>query len=204
MAKKKIRKPNPTYTHDKIVDLSDTKIRILSLDPGSRNMGVAVVGLTKSNQVKVLANSIMTNPLHDLKGSMKEQLELFRKELDEWVSIYKPKGIIMERFQARSAGGPLIELVCLMLGIVLERYNLSIRFIPAAQWKNAFNRRFNEYELNTIYKYCKTTPHQLDAILIGCYGLQLGSRDLIKYSPDSIIKQAALTSRLKLINRKLK
>jgi Holliday junction resolvasome RuvABC endonuclease subunit len=200
MAKKKPRKPNAAYMLPDKPSKKYVKC-LLALDPGSRNMGISCVGVTKKGKVRVLANSILTNPFTTMVGDIKEQKQLFLGEIDSWVKLYKPNGIIMERFQSRGGMGPLIELVTLMLGILVGTYNLPIKMITAATWKNAWHRK-NEEELNDMYKECLTTPHQLDSILIGCYGLHVATGMPTIGSAKGIMRQAADTSLLPLIKRK--
>lgn len=203
MAKRKAKKapkPNKPYTLPSKARF--TEKRVLSLDPGSKNMGIACVGMRKG-KVRVLANAIMMNPFTSLASGVVGQKETFLKEIDAWVKLYKPTGIIMERFQSRGGMGPLIELVSVMLGVILARYNMPIKFITAATWKNAYRRRFGEViELDDMYDEILTTPHQLDATLIGCYGLDIGIEAGVQYSPAGIMHQVEKTSLLPLKKRR--
>lgn len=198
MAKKK-RKANATY--DLLpCTLSKFTKRILALDPGSKNTGISVVAM-HNNKTQVIANSILTNPLHDLTKFL-EQREIFRKEIDSWIQTYNPNGIIIERFLSRGLLGSLGEIVSIMIGIISERYSLPIKLITASTWKNQWNRKFSEYPLDELYKQCKITPHQLDAILIGRFGLELGLKIELKDIIPDIIKQSEQTSLIPLIRRK--
>jgi hypothetical protein len=198
MAKKK-RKANATYDLLPCTLDNSTK-RILSLDPGSKNTGIAIVAINK-NKTQVVANSILTNPLYDLTKFL-QQREIFREEIDNWIQTYKPNGIIIERFQARGLLGSLGELVSIMIGIISERYSLPIKLVTASTWKNQWNRKFLDYPLDDLYKKCKITPHQLDAILIGRFGLELGLKIELKDVIIEIIKQSEQTSLIPLIKRK--
>ena len=199
MAKKKNRKPNATYRLPEKPSKKYDKC-VLALDPGSRNMGISCVGVRKG-KVKVLANSILMNPITSMVDDIQGQKQKFTDELDQWMLLYRPKGIILERFQSRGGMGPLIELVTLMLGIILTRYKVPVKFITAATWKNAFHRQFDA-QLDDMYKICRTAPHPLDATLIGCYGLEFGLPYKVRYRPKDIMKQVEETSLLPLINRK--
>lgn len=200
MAKKKPRKPNATYELPAKPSQKYKKC-VLALDPGSRNMGISCVGITQKGKVVVLANSILTNPIISMVDDIAGQKQRFTDELDQWMLLFRPNGIILERFQSRGGMGPLIELVTLMLGIILTRYKRPVKFITAATWKNAFHRKYDA-ELDSMYKVCKTPPHQLDATLIGCYGLEFGLPGPIHYTPEGIMDQVAATSLLPLIKRK--
>lgn len=195
-----MRKPKKIKVN-KEYDLHPSKIqhhkRILSLDPGSRNMGIACVGVNDCN-IEVIANAIMTSPITSLVDGYKSRRGIFIAEVKRWLHLYKPDAIIMERFQTRGNMGPLIELVSTMNAVVtMIDQDLPCKFITAATWKNSWHRRFDS-ELDDMYKECLTTPHQLDAILIGCYGLELGLQTQLHYTPKGIIKQAQATSVLPL------
>lgn len=201
MAKKKVRKPNARYELPAKPSKKYKKC-VLCLDPGSRNMGISCVGITKKGKAVVLANSILMNPITSLVENLQGQKQAFTDELDQWMLLFRPNGIIIERFQSRGGMGPLIEIISLMLGIILQRYKRPVKFITAATWKNAFHRRFDPLELDDMYKVCRTPPHQLDATFIGCYGLDFGLPDGLKYDPQEIMRQVEETSLLPLINRK--
>lgn len=172
--------------------------RILSLDPGSRNMGIACVGV-KNQKIDVVANSIMQRPIASLVEKFTTHREAFIYEVECWLELYEPQLIIMERFQTRGNMGPLIELVSTMNAVVtmIDR-NIPCKLITAGTWKNSFHRRFIDVELNDLYKDCLTTSHQLDATLIGCYGLEVAMQTELAYSPVSIIEMVETTSCLPL------
>ena len=152
----------------------------------------------------MVANSLMTNTIHDL-TVFGLQRDAFLKEIDAWITHYKPDGIVIERFQTRGLQGPLIEQVSIMLGLIAGSYpRIPIKLITASTWKNKFHRRFKDRELllDDLYKVCKTTPHQLDACLIGVYGLEVGLNSDIDYDPALIIKKAENSSLIKLVARK--
>ena len=116
--------------------------------------------------------------------------------------IYQPDGIIAERFQTRGNGGPLIEQVSSMLGLIRGRYpKIPIKLTVASAWKNKLNRRF-ECDLKEIYPTVAVQPHQLDATLIGVYGLESGLDTNIDYDLEDIISQVENTSLIGL--RKMK
>lgn len=200
--KKKAPKPNKTYKLKKAH--TPTVKRLLSLDPGSRNFGISCVGLDSKGRVVVLANSVLTNPITNLVSNVGDSINIFHDEIARWVRMYRPDGFIMERFQSRGGrAGPLIELVSGMtLSVCTEYRHLPCKLITAATWKNKFNRRFREDEddkpLDGFYKICRTTPHQLDASLIGVYGLEIGTNTDIDYEPLDIIAQVEAVSALPL------
>lgn len=178
---------------------------VLSLDPGSRNMGIAATQIDlRSGKAAVLANAVMTNPIHGLTREVLEpQRDAFVEELGQWVSLFEPNAIVAERFQSRGLKGSLVESVNLMLGIILGHYSdRSIRLITAATWKNRFQKA-HAVDLKELYKTCGAQPHQLDATLIGLWALEQGLRPF-PHSPKSVIESVERTSLVKLSNRKAK
>jgi len=204
--KKKAAKPNAEYTLPKLGALP--KLRVLSLDPGSKHFGIACVGM-KDNKPVVLANSVLTAPLNSM-VEFNSLRHVFLAEISRWINHFEPHAIVIERFQTRGNGGPLIELVSSMIGLLGGMYShLPIRAITASTWKNAFNRRFQEelgdmypeaekLDLKLVYPCVKTAPHPFDASLIGVYGLEFGLKRQLHYTPKQIIKQVENTSCLPL------
>lgn len=171
--------------------LNENQLRLLSFDPGSRNMGVSLVCYNKkSKKIQVLANATLEFPIHDIK-QIASQKENFLNEVNKWITIFKPHGIIAERFQSRGLKGNTVECVNIMLGLLLS-LNLPTKFITASTWKNKFQKRF-QVDLREIYKNIATTPHQLDSSLIGCFGIEICTKkDLTNL--NLIIEQVKNTS----------
>lgn len=193
MPKKPI-KPNKEYTLPESSGLLDSTKRVLALDPGSRNCGISVVACNEHGKVKIVANSLVTKPISDL-VAYGQQRNDFLAEIDKWVEVYQPNGIVVERFQTRGQSGPLIEYVGVMVGL-LGGYRMPIKAITASTWKNAWNRRFDPLTLDAMYAECAITPHQLDACFIGIFGLEKGTGSLLDYDPHKIMMQAENASRL--------
>ena len=197
MRKRRVRKLNKSYEL-KPVDLSTTVKRVIGFDPGSRNFGISCVGVDADDKVIVLGNSLITNPIFSLAEGLPNALDAFLEEVGKWFTLFKPNAFVMERFQTRGGMGPLIELVSGMnLAVCSEYRHLPFKLTTAAIWKNQWHRRFDT-QLDDMYRACLTTPHQLDATLIGCYGLELGMRKQLVYGPKGIIRQTQATSLLKL------
>jgi hypothetical protein len=198
--KKKERKENATYEL-KPAKFKTTTKRILALDPGSTNMGISLIAVSEDLRVKVIANSIITKPLHDLvrvNGGRSE----FLAEIARWVSYYDPQAIAAERFQTRGIKGKTVEAVSIMLGLLGGKYeHLPLMLVTAGTWKNAFHRRF-DVELDDLYKLTLTTPHQLDSILLGLYCMEKGMQVELDYDPFDIVQQAENTSAVRLINKR--
>lgn len=193
MAKKKTPKPNTPYEIPTLTIKADKLI--LACDPGSRNFGLSLVGVT-DGKIKVYANTVLMTPVNNLVNFNKASAD-FLAEIEQWMA-FKPNAIIAERFQTRGNGGPLIEMVSSMLGLMRGRYsNLPMKLTVASAWKNKFNRRF-ETDLKEIYPTVAVQPHQLDATLIGIYGLEQGMQADIDYDYTDIIAQTEATSLLEL------
>lgn len=195
MAKKKARKPNKPYELPLKV-LPNKGFRMLALDPGTRNFGISMIEYSDS-KVKVLANALFTDPINTM-VEFNSQRHSYRQEVARWVKAFKPNAITAERFQTRGNGGPTIELVSSMLGI-LDCFGIPLRFITASTWKNAFNRRFTVHSdkaLEVMYQHIEKplTPHQLDSVLIGVYGLEFGFKKQLSYSPQDILIQTHNTN----------
>ncbi len=200
MAKKKKIKvraeydlPKPTRKHD---------YRILACDPGTSNFGVSCVGV-RNEKIDVIANSLLTNPIQTLTAGFKAERTAYRDELMRWIELYDPDLIIAERFQMRggSSAGTTIEVVATMnalLGVLTKK---PIKYVIASQWKNAFNKRWaagDKEFLKSLYKEIATTPHVLDASLIGVYGLEYAMQRQLKYTPSRMIEMVEVTSCLEL------
>ena len=188
-SRKKAVKPNPEY---KLKPSSYSGFCILAVDPGSRNFGISCVGL-KGNKPEVLASACLMLPVNTLVDFTQARRN-FLHEIGKWVRVFKPKAIIGERFQTRGNGGPLIEFVSVMLGMLAGKYEkLPIRLITASTWKNKFNRRFG-VDLKELYPTLSITPHAFDASLIGVYGLEFGFKRDLDYTPQYLIRQATQAS----------
>lgn len=200
MAKKKQRK-QIDYTLPETVKLKSTTKRVLAIDPGSANMAISVVAANDEKQVKIVANSLLKCPIYDL-THFNAQRSAFLSEIGQWVDLFQPNAVVIERFVSRGLHGSLGEYVSSMIGLIGGRYtNLPLLPLMAASWKNAFNRR-HPIELDELYPQCRTTPHQLDSCLIGIYGLEKGLRTQLDYDPVDVMMEVENTSLIKLINRK--
>lgn len=189
MARKKKPKKITRYTMPNLVIKADKLV--LSADPGSRNFGIALVGL-ENNQVKVYANSVMMQPVDDL-VAFTDTSTTFLKEIQQWMA-FSPDGVVAERFQTRGNGGPLIEMVSSMLGLIRGRYpKIPIKLTIASAWKNRVQRRFG-VDLREVYTEIAVQPHQLDAALIGVFGLEEGLGVTLDYDLDDVIAQVEATS----------
>lgn len=173
---------------------------VLSLDPGTANCAIACSTLTE--QPVLLANALLRSPIRGLTSGLPQKRRAFLQELALWVKAYDPSIIIMERFQSRGLKGSTVEEISVMLGCVLTQYpKLDVQFITAATWKNQWHRDFSGYELKTLYKVCRTTPHQLDATLIGLHAGQKKLGYSPTYHPENLLQGVASVSLDPLYNR---
>ncbi len=91
MTKKKKHKPNATYELPKNPNWVADKF-ILGHDPGSRNYGLALVGL-QGESVKVFANTVLMTPVDNL-VNFNAARENYLNEIASWVKLQKPNGMI--------------------------------------------------------------------------------------------------------------
>ena len=204
MKKKKNYKPKQIYVlpgspSDGVIFKVEKSV--LGLDPGSRNFGISLVGLSNENKPVVFANSVLMNPVNDLvnfgKGS-----EKFLDEIKSWISMHTPSGIVGERFQTRGNMGPLIEQVSVMLGLIRGRYSkIPLKLTVASAWKNKIRRRFG-VDLKEVYPEIAVQPHQLDATLIAIFGLESGLNKDLDYDLEDIVEQCESTSLIDLKNKR--
>lgn len=184
------------YVIPEFAEQPENVVRVLSFDPGSVNMGCSLVEYDKSaKKITVLANTVLTHPLHDIKAFIKER-QRFVDEINLWINAGRPSAIVAERFQSRGLRGTTIECVCMMLGI-LSSFGLPVLFITAATWKNRYQKRFG-IDLKEIYSELQVAPHQLDSALIGCFGIESGTKQYIDFSFDDVSNQVTDTSLIPL------
>lgn len=200
MAKKKQRKP-VEYTLPECAKLKPTTKRVLALDPGSKNMAISVVAANEHRKIKIIANSLLKYPIYDL-TKFNAQRKEFLEEIGQWMNLFQPNAVVIERFVSRGLHGSLGEYVSSMIGLIGGRYtDLPLLPLMAASWKNAFHRR-HPVELDDLYRDCRTTPHQLDSSFIGIYGLEKGLKMQLDYDPVDVMLEVENTSLIRLINRK--
>lgn len=212
---KKPQKPNTPYTLPKALKGKPEKL-VLAMDPGSRNFGIALVGL-ENGEPRCYLNSVMMKPVNNM-VTFAIMRRNFLIEVAGWMK-YAPGGVVAERFQTRggSSMGPLIEQVSSMLGLIAGAYpDLPVKFTIASVWKNSMHRRFadayrghvdyaddeGEFNLRAVYKRIAVEPHQLDASLIGIYGLEQGLGINIDFDFDDWVAQVEASSRIPLRRRR--
>jgi hypothetical protein len=163
------------------------KVQLLACDPGTANFGYAIVEAVIEDgkcpaQFKVLRYGKLNCTVRQLTGSMSDNIGMYIATIKFLMQEYPElNGAILERFQTRGIGGPTIELVSLMIGITSTFFyekDLPVKAIIASQWKQSCSRSGIILEdLYARYKdLVKATPHEVDAALIGLYGLHLFAR----------------------------
>lgn len=154
------------------------RLVVLANDPGTRSYGFAVIearsvgGANPRLEFKVLEHGLVENTIRGLKDGQetKSESRSYMRVMNELIQEYSPNLWAAERFSTRGIKGMTIELVCLMLGVVLGRFNhLAFRYVIAAQWKNEANKAGDLKEFYKAFRKEKITPHQVDACMIGIY-----------------------------------
>ncbi|MEK6315164.1 MAG: hypothetical protein V4807_12165 [Burkholderia gladioli] len=171
--------------------------RVLAIDPGTKNAGLAIVQLDATvelgsdkgppfsidgHQWSIVHRGMLAHPISDMK-SLGRNVAAFYAEISDYMTKYRPDGLAAERFQTRGNGGPTIECISAMLGVlaampsstftttrglVLEPQGRGfaapyleekvVEFAPlltttAATWKNKYNR---EFDIDAIYAQTST------------------------------------------------
>lgn len=190
--------------------ISPRVIRALCADPGSSNYGFSIVEMKlypgKNAVFKVLTNGLVENRVNALNRAdlFEDQVKSHLREMKGYIEEYNVDCIIIERYMTRGIKGSTIEFVNVMIGalsVVAFAKKLKVKTLPASQWKNELKRRGED--LKSRYKQVLTTPHQLDSVLMGIYGLGLSVG--MKNPPvnmDDIISQVEKTSRKELRRKK--
>lgn len=148
---------------------------ILALDPGTKNYGYALIKVTGSRVSLLKAGQIFTT-LYAPNKDARRQFNSHSTAIRQLIKFHGVTHVIAERYMSRRMGGTTIESVNMMLGAIAEiclELSIYFKFIPASQWKNEVNREHPEYLLGEylLGKPLKITPHTVDAVMIGVYGL---------------------------------
>lgn len=166
------------------------KIISIGCDPGTNNYGYSILSYDGS-KIKITTCGILHAVINNLTN--KEQkppkskrrktkhvagrppfmslLDIFYKD---WKRVFKevtPAIITAERFQSRGFGGPTIEHVGMMNGVLATlayQKNVPINLIMAASWKHHVNKYS---DLEEIYRLLSIPPHLVDSAYIGLCGL---------------------------------
>lgn len=159
-----------------------SSITILSCDPGTKNFASALVtGTMKKGKLrfKIHGTRVMEKTVLSLVDEPANQMAQFIGEVEDIIDRtgLTPEALYMERFQSRGNGGTTIECINFMLGTMVYHFRdrCPVSLLTAATWKNRVNRYLILKESYKAYglqlKASPKTAHELDAVLIGMYGI---------------------------------
>ena len=190
--------------------------RIIAHDPGSVNYGYAILEFAaeeNTSSIEQLSFSVlhvgkMKSLMSTLKksGLAEKEMRALIEEMSSLIDKWKPSVQIAERFMSRRMGGVTIELVNMELGalrVLSVQRGIPLKMIPASQWKNELARRGVELKdaegKRGMYWESKEhgiSPHELDAVWIGIYGMYslLGAR---AFEGNTLALKSAVSKKLK-------
>jgi hypothetical protein len=151
---------------------------LLAQDPGTANFGYAILKvsfLKRRPKVEVLQFGRLLTTVRSLKDDLRKQVFEHQAELSSLDAQFGIDAFIAERYQSRRMGGTSIECINLMLGVSCRHFvDKKYKLMPASQWKNAAAKAELWFDdLYTELKPLKITPHAIDAVCIGLYGVSL-------------------------------
>lgn len=152
-------------------------MKVLSFDPGYQNFAWVKTKYDTNIYNDIFAHEIEAcNQLVHTITQVKSQKSV-HKELRDFVAevtdlMLDIDYIVVERFQSRGVKSGLTqECVTMMIGILLyhaDIMNIPILLVTPSSWKNKLN---GIVDLKMLYSMSWTTPHVLDAYLLGYYGI---------------------------------
>lgn len=168
-------------------------LTILGVDPGSRNMGFGVieVKIGKKWKSRIREVGMIQRTVKEMKGDVRGDLMKFRREFNGILKRHKVDVIVAERYMNRGIRGNTGELVGLMLGCIALSSVKDVSFIPASQWKNAFNRNA---DLDQLYKDSRLVAHAIDATCIAAYG----ACQILEHKPFEFLQAGLSKFRIQL------
>jgi len=150
-------------------------VTVLGIDPGTANCAFGVVRIKPNLVYDIVDHGMFKHPLKGMIGTdIRERAKAFNKELGALRRLHSVDCVIAERFMTRGRGGSTtIEEVSAMLGMILNHGFNNMCVIPAAQWKNAINKKL---VLDELYEYANKfgiPAHRVDAIGLALYGASI-------------------------------
>jgi len=142
----------------------------VGLDPGTVNFAYSIMRYVQPlRELTVMKCGLLSNPVDKIDKNLNMKLSGFVSEMSS--ITYEAKHIFVERYVSRGGKVAALEKVNLMLG---SMYTMNPKLFSAAVWKNSTNKQMRTFDgsLKLAYPRCAVTPHELDATLIGIYGLQ--------------------------------
>ena len=187
------------------VNKSMKSITVFANDPGSRNSGFAIVKGTLDKrrrlQIKVVKNGMLFKLVTQLKdnATLNKEAEEFKQTIVKIVNKFGIDQIIIERFMTRGLGGPLIEIVSVMIGLVLGI--VPVQAIPAVTWKVWAKKQ--SLDLDAMYKAARVPPHQVDSVCMAIFKLakELDAK-IVKFNNKKLLAIIEATSTTKLKNKR--
>lgn len=157
---------------------------VLANDPGSTNSGYCLALYRLKEGVlerRILECGLLPVTLKELKLDdvatvMKGVLE---HSLLPILNRHRliPHIFVAERFMQRRGGsisggtGEKVSMMIALLANHLHQFQTHSRLVTSAQWKNRLNKVLKQSgkSIDDFYRLTRTTPHELDACLIGEY-----------------------------------
>lgn len=169
-----------------------TPFVVLAQDPGSRNYAISVIQgavVRGKLKIKIRESFLLQTLVQQLKDPklLNKESNAYKKSLRGLLKAHKPNALVFERFMTRGIKGATIEYVSAMLGLFKGLTPMQVHAIPAVTWKSQVKKW--GIDLESIYAGTKTTPHQIDATLMGVWLLvkllqpkvvQINKRRLLK------------------------
>ena len=174
---------------------------IIGMDPAIKNFGYAVARMDHDGKrFQMLDAGFIQNKLENLEN-VRNEISVYRKEIDNLFRHYAPTLLVIERFQTRHMlTHSMGEKVNMMISIAaISEYIKTVWMIAPGAWKKQINAAVNLQELynigrSTVRAYCKKNdiplqqsqvaqkqvPHCIDAT---CLGLLYGARYLENPAP---------------------
>lgn len=167
---------------------------VLALDPGTTNYGYAVLEFDE-NRMRLLKAGRIHRTIRAMNKDLSAQVLGYSQTIQSLIKELNVTHMIAERYMSRRMGGVTIECVNSMIGIILEigrRNRISVKLIPASQWKNEANRGKEGFLLDAyeMAKAHKITDHTVDASMIAVYGrsIILGRKPFVGLNSVSMIE----------------
>jgi len=146
-------------------------MRIIALDPGSKNFAVAVMDDRKVLETLYL-KTIRSLRWDDFEAESKG----FRTRWFDLLKKYEPDCVLAERFMARpgSNGKMVGEYINIMLGIISTvnaSKGIPTHLVTPSQWKNYLNNRYGKVTSMKEH-FPHLSVHESDALGIAVYALE--------------------------------
>ena len=180
-------------------------MRIIGLDPGSKNFGYAVIDIPDENY-SYLKETYIELPTILESGLLKNLLLYFEtlsldsnvlrlsvQELQEICIRHSVERIAIERWMGRGTFMPgWVEKLNHIIGAMLYSSPIPIKAITASSWKTRILKRYDIKSTKTLVGSVKT-EHEGDAVIQAIYLHELELEGKIKSEKTSARKAKAKT-----------